>query len=261
VRALGAFTLIELLVVIAVIAVLMAVLLPSLKAAREQGKRAVCLSNLKQLSVAWMLYAGDNEGNICGAWSADVRQRPGSWVGHPNENDLPAKQIRDIESGALFPYVNNSALYKCPTGIRGELVTYSIVHSMLGPGSQHAADQLPEPIRNIDMIKRPGERFVFLDEGKWPHSPWGVWYDRPMWWDLPTIRHSKGTNWSYADGHSAYHKWTDKRTMELALGAEGFGEYRNVSHGWASVETAGNRDLEWIQKGIWGKLGYTPRSL
>ncbi|MHC4070527.1 MAG: type II secretion system protein [Planctomycetota bacterium] len=52
-----AFTLIELLVVIAVIAVLMALLLPSLKAAREQGKRAVCLNNLKQLSVAWMLYS------------------------------------------------------------------------------------------------------------------------------------------------------------------------------------------------------------
>jgi hypothetical protein len=47
--------------------------------------------------------------------------------------------------------------------------------------------------------------------------------------------------------------------MELALGTEGFGKYKNVSHGWASVETPGNRDLEWIQKGIWGKLGYRPR--
>ena len=56
-RKKSAFTLIELLVVIAVIAVLMAVLMPPLNRAREQGKRAVCMSNLKQLMLAWVLYA------------------------------------------------------------------------------------------------------------------------------------------------------------------------------------------------------------
>jgi len=48
------FTLIELLVVIAIIAVLMAILMPALNRAREQGKRAACLSNLKQLQLAWV---------------------------------------------------------------------------------------------------------------------------------------------------------------------------------------------------------------
>jgi len=47
------FTLIELLVVIAIIAILMAILIPTLNRAREQGKRAVCLSNLKQMMLAW----------------------------------------------------------------------------------------------------------------------------------------------------------------------------------------------------------------
>ena len=58
------FTLIELLVVIAIIAVLMAILMPSLNRAREQGKRASCLSNLKQLQMAWIAYAGDNDDRI-----------------------------------------------------------------------------------------------------------------------------------------------------------------------------------------------------
>lgn len=58
------FTLIELLVVIAIIAVLMAILMPALNRAREQGKRATCLSNLKQLTVAWILYADENDDKI-----------------------------------------------------------------------------------------------------------------------------------------------------------------------------------------------------
>ncbi|MCJ7693450.1 MAG: prepilin-type N-terminal cleavage/methylation domain-containing protein, partial [Sedimentisphaerales bacterium] len=59
-----AFTLIELLVVIAIIAILMAVLMPALHSAREQGMRAVCLSNLKQLTLAWQVYADENEDRI-----------------------------------------------------------------------------------------------------------------------------------------------------------------------------------------------------
>ena len=53
----GGFTLVELLVVIAIIALLMAVLLPALTRAREQGKRVVCMNNLKQLTLGWMNYA------------------------------------------------------------------------------------------------------------------------------------------------------------------------------------------------------------
>jgi len=58
------FTLIELLVVIAIIAILMAILMPTLNRAREQGKRAVCLGNLKQLSLSWITYADDNDDRI-----------------------------------------------------------------------------------------------------------------------------------------------------------------------------------------------------
>src|SRR4030042_942704 len=67
-RVAGAFTLIELLVVIAIIALLMAILLPALGRAREQGKRAVCLHNLGQLMVAWNMYADDNAEKIVGTF-------------------------------------------------------------------------------------------------------------------------------------------------------------------------------------------------
>jgi len=250
----GGFTLIELLVVIAIIALLMAILIPALHSAGEHGKRAVCLSNLRQLTLAWIMYADDNDGKICTAWVGPDQQD--SWISMAVRNASEAQQIRAMETGVLFPYVKNLKLYKCPTGVRGEMVTYSIVGSMWG-GSTPVSSGHPEElcIKNRMQIHRPSEKFVFLDEGKWPGSPWGVWHDKPMWWDIPTIRHSDGTNWSFADGHSEYHKWRDRRTMDLA---ELRPPYEHVSPGFASVSQPGNEDLEWIQRRMWGKLDYTP---
>ncbi len=58
------FTLIELLVVISIIAILMAILMPALKRAREQGQRAVCVSTVKQLTLCWIMYADDNDDRL-----------------------------------------------------------------------------------------------------------------------------------------------------------------------------------------------------
>ena len=79
------FTLIELLVVIAVIAILMAILMPALQRAREQGQRAVCMGNVKQLGLAWVMYADENDSRIVNGAGGMSRTwtnaRETAWVG------------------------------------------------------------------------------------------------------------------------------------------------------------------------------------
>ncbi len=248
------FTLIELLVVIAIIALLLSIILPALKNAKEQGKRTVCRSNLKQMTLGWMLYSDDNDDRLVEPWARDYADKlgyPYCWVYSPNPNASTAQQTLSIEEGLLFPYIESIRLYKCPTGQPGELVTYSIVETMNGDSG--AGDCLQEKMINRlrSAIRSPGNKFVFVDEGKWPGSPWGLHATHMTWWDQPTIRHNSGTNWSFADGHAEYYKWKNKATKELAIRTD------LSNDGWVNLPaTDSPDDYAWLSRGMFGKLYY-----
>jgi prepilin-type N-terminal cleavage/methylation domain-containing protein len=98
------FTLIELLVVIAVLAVLLAILIPVTQKARELGQRAVCLSNLRQLTLAWTQYAEDNDGRIAsGAIGIEGKYADKHWVGHAFDD--PETVVQNPYKGVLWPYL------------------------------------------------------------------------------------------------------------------------------------------------------------
>ncbi len=243
-----AFTLIELLVVIAVIAVLMAVLMPALSRAREQGKRAVCMSNIKQLTFGWLFYADDNDDRLingCTNRGGHNHNEP-CWLYFSPAMSYE-ERVQGVRDGTLFKYLKDLKLYKCPTGVRGEANTYGIMDSMNGydaiPGS---AGHI---IKKKSQIRNPGQRLVFLDEGKTSTESWTVYRDREQWWDNPTARHGLGTNWGMADGHIEYWKWQDMRTVKIARGEAGSDALKSAK---------GNPDLYRVQRGVWGKLGYTP---
>lgn len=114
-----AFTLIELLVVVAIIAILISILLPALSAAKRQTRTAVCMSNLRQLGLGHLGYAGEWNGSLPGStfdFIGDGRSyrssKPLCWLG-----SLAGTGRREHmpSSGTIFKYLNrNVAVYKCP---------------------------------------------------------------------------------------------------------------------------------------------------
>jgi len=260
------FTLIELLVVISIIAVLMAILMPTLNRAREQGRRAACLGNLKQLTLAWLMYADENDGKIVSGNAGSGSKTEPPWVGkcwadnYTSGGQLAENlQLAGIKSGALWSYAREAKVYSCPTGSKGELVTYAAMDSVNGYISGRG-DVTKRVGRTVPYLKRttdivvpgPAYRLVYIDEGWVTPDSFAVHYDQPTWWDDPPVRHGDGTDVSMADGHVEYWKWKGSDTIKT-------GKDRMRGHPSNDVRPTtdmGFEDLAKVQKYTWGRLGY-----
>jgi len=275
------FTLIELLVVISVIAILMAILMPALKRAREQGQRAVCQGNLKNLTLAWMLYADGNDDKIVnGAGGIDrssgsLRENPwvrqgwgNNWNNQSVDNtglteDQKKQAIRD---GALWPYSSEFGCYKCPTGRRNEFVTYSIVDAMNGlhrdgtyvNRGNYILDIGTRIGKTVLWIKRKtevvnptgAERMVFIDEGAMTPDSFATNYVNGPWWDDPPVRHGDGTTVSWADGHASHLKWKATETIEHARQTANYYGGGNFT----PQTQEGIDELRQFRKWVWGRI-------
>ena len=249
------FTLIELLVVIAIIAILLAILMPALNRVKEQGKRATCLNNLRQLNLGWIMYADDHDDMLINGDTGEygIHQDQTPWVLADWRSGMSERQKRDaIMDGALWPYVKDLSLYKCPTvneivrsGQREVILrTYSVADSM---NCKDWPDMNAKMIKKRINIPNPAYRIVFVDDGGTITSALGGWtveVTRERWWDPPPVRHGDGSTFSFADGHSEYHKWEDPRTLEFG---------KRVPPTAFSEEQPGNPDLQWAAVAMWGK--------
>jgi len=259
-----AFTLIELLVVISVIAILMAILMPALKRAREGGQRAACMANLKQLTLAWNMYADENDDRLVNG-ATGYSNRDTTWGSHGSElawinthdptNIDYDSQVQGIKTGALWPYLRNEDIYRCPTGRRGQALTYSIMFSMNAVCHPEVQGVKGAHVKKRSEIKpAPSLRLVLIDEGFMTADAYAVNYSTERWWDNPPARHGDGATLSFADGHVEHWKWTGTDTITRARIKENEAPGGN----WVPETEDGFQDLYKVQKGCWGKLGYTP---
>lgn len=268
------FTLIELLVVIAIIALLLALLMPALEKAREQARRVICLNNLKELTLGWILYTEDNQGKIVNGapltlgnnqnYGHAVAPTSGDhayelpWIGvceapdYTSGGQLTVDQQRTaIKEGAMWRYVKTMKIYRCPTGLAGQEVTYAAMDGVNGLRRSGTVEDV-QWMKNINAIRRPHSRIVYIDEGWVTPDSFAVHYDLvpPQWWDDPPASHGGGVSLSFADGHSSWHKWIGTDTIKFAL-------ERQIGHSNNYAPGNGLVDLQFIQRGCWGQL-YIP---
>jgi prepilin-type N-terminal cleavage/methylation domain-containing protein/prepilin-type processing-associated H-X9-DG protein len=236
-----AFTLIELLVVIAVIAILAALLLPTLSRAKESAKSISCRNNLKQLQLCWTMYADeyagvfvpndwiDDEGPSADGAVISQFDMQTSWCPGDARMDTTTS---NIQQGLLFPYNTSTASYHCPSDVstiedaNGNPLpqlrnrSYNMSQSVNGypflidPSSGYEVGAEQPCFAKFSAITNPtpSRLFVFIDENELTLQDAQFGY--PMsndgygtWWDMPSNRHDQGGNLSFADGHVEHWSW------------------------------------------------------
>jgi prepilin-type processing-associated H-X9-DG protein/prepilin-type N-terminal cleavage/methylation domain-containing protein len=239
-----AFTLVELLVVIAVIAVLAALLLPVVARAKQSARSTHCLNNLKQLQLAWLSYAHENQEHLVpnkSRTTSDLIQRSvaPSWVLGNAKWDL---SLTNLQAGLLYSHAGAEGVYRCPSDralakrpsvstlrIRSYSLLAWLGGDLLGEGMEANVNNTPQFKATLGTIRIPARTYAFLDENadgiddgafrSYDPVHWSEPNADPIfktWLSLPSDRHNQGCNLSFADGHVEHWGWKWPKIFEDA---------------------------------------------
>ena len=264
-----AFTLIELLVVIAIIAILAAMLLPSLSKAKAKGLGIACMNNTKQLTMAWHLYSSDNNERVANNYGVSETYQAISngaldnWVNNVMSwgTDPVNTNLTLVANGTLGRYTSASlGIYRCPSDNYLSAPQKSqgwaqrnrslAMNSIFGRFQSTAAgdptanglnwgfQQYRQYLKQT-QVPRPSKTWLFLDEHPDSIND-GYFINNPSasaWQDLPASYHNGACGFSFADGHSEVRKWKSATSR-----------YSRVVYYYPATmpfDAAGRADLAW----------------
>ena len=183
--AVAGFNLTELLVVVAIVALLATLLLPALTKAKEQGRSSICKNNMRQLTLAMVLYADDNNDYL--PWPGDVDRnwqpdwvfggQPNTYPNNPDTWNTPGFGFH-AESGSIFPYATSQPrvvphrdyytttyrIYRCPsTGALGEALRVNFsMNEELDPTTD-LTKAVPEGVKIANVVG-PTQKILLVNE-------------------------------------------------------------------------------------------------